>query len=254
MRFIQHGLISLTLGFLMAATAATSSATPAAPQNGVDYRTLDKPQSVDAGKKIEVTEFFWYSCPHCFSFEPHLAEWVKKHGDTIVFKRVPVNFRESFIPQQKLYYALEAMGKSDEMQSKVFHAIHVDHQNLDTDAAILEFVVKHGIDKQKFIEAYSAFGTQAKLKRALNLQEGYKIDGVPTIAIDGKYETSPSIVGSAMGSQPESVLASAALQVMDALVVKAQNEHKAVSAAPTHQPTHQPSLQPTPVKEVVKKK
>jgi thiol:disulfide interchange protein DsbA len=242
MRFIRHSLLSLSLGFLM----ATAGATPAAPQNGVDYRTLDKAQNIDAGKKIEVTEFFWYSCPHCFAFEPHLAEWVKKHGDTIVFKRVPVNFRESFIPQQKLYYALEAMGKSEELQGKVFHAIHVDHQNLDTDAAILEFVVKHGVDKQKFIEAYSAFGTQAKVKRALSLQEAYKIDGVPTIAIDGKYETSPSIVGSAMGSQPESVLATAALQVMDSLVAKAQSEHKLGAAVSAQQSA--------PVKEIVKKK
>ncbi len=242
MRFIQHGLLSLSLGFLM----ATAAATPAVPQNGVDYRTLEKPQNIDAGKKIEVTEFFWYSCPHCFAFEPHLAEWVKKHSDTVVFKRVPVNFRESFIPQQKLYYALEAMGKSEEMQSKVFHAIHVDHQNLDTDAAILEFVVKHGIDKQKFAEAYNAFGTQAKVRRALSLQEAYKIDGVPTIAVDGKYETSPSIVGSAMGSQTESVLATAALQVMDTLVAKAEAEHKIAAAVPAHQPA--------PVKEIVKKK
>ncbi len=242
MRFIQHGLLSLSLGFLM----ATAGATPASPKNGVDYRTLDKPQNTEAGKKIEVTEFFWYSCPHCFALEPHLAEWVKKHSDTIVFKRVPVNFRESFIPQQKLYYALEAMGKSEELQGKVFHAIHVDRQNLDTDAAILDFVVKHGVDKQKFIEAYSAFGTQAKVKRALSLQEAYKIDGVPTIAVDGKYETSPSIVGAAMGSQPESVLATSALQVMDALVAKAQAEHKAGAVVQAQQPA--------PVKEVVKKK
>ena len=240
MRFIQHGLMSLGLAFFM----TTAGATPAAPQSGIDYRTLDKPQSIEPGKKIEVTEFFWYSCPHCFAFDPYLAEWVKKHGDTIVFKRVPVNFRESFIPQQKLYYALEAMGKSDELQGKIFHAIHVEHQNLDSDAAILDFVVKHGVDKQKFIDAYSAFGTQTKVKRALTLQEAYKIDGVPTIAIDGKYETSPSIVGSAMGQQPEAVLATAALQVMDALVVKAQNERKAAVV---------PTKLPTPVKEIIKK-
>lgn len=241
MRFIQHGLLSLGLAFMM----ASAGATPAAPQSGVDYRTLDKPQNIEAGKKIEVTEFFWYSCPHCFAFEPHLTEWVKKHGDAIVFKRVPVNFRESFIPQQKLYYALEAMGKSEELQGKIFHAIHVDHQNLDTDAAILEFVVKQGVDKQKFIDAYNAFGTQAKVKRALSLQDAYKIDGVPTIAIDGKYKTSPSIVGNAMGRQSEAALASAALQVMDALVAKAHSERKLAAGEPT--------ALPAPIKVAAKK-
>lgn len=251
MRFLQTTLLSLGFAFTM----ASAGATPAAPQNGVDYRTLDKPQATEAGKKIEVTEFFWYSCPHCYAFEPHLAEWVKKHGDHIVFKRVPVNFRESFIPQQKLFYALEALGKSDEMQPKVFRAIHVERQNLDTDAAILEFVVKNGIDKQKFSDAYNAFGTQAKVKRALTLQEAYKIDGVPTIAIDGKYETSPSIVGNTMGKQTEAALAAAALQVMDALLVKAQKEHGATAAlaAPSASASAPPSKLAVPVKEVVKK-
>jgi thiol:disulfide interchange protein DsbA len=241
MRLLRQLISAAGLAIVMVAAAAT----PTAPQNGVDYRTLDRAQATESGKKIEVTEFFWYSCPHCFAFEPYLKEWAKKNGEHIVFKRVPVNFRESFIPQQKLYYALEAMGKADEMQDKVFHAIHVEHLNLDTDAGILEFVVKQGIDKQKFVEAYNAFGTQAKVRRALSLQEAYKIDGVPTIAIDGKYETSPSIVGNTMGRQPENVLATAALQVMDALLVKVHGEHGS-SAAPA-------AKLPAPVKHMVKK-
>ena len=255
MYFLSNTLRTTLLSLGLAFTMASAGASPAAPQNGVDYRTLDKPQATESGKKIEVTEFFWYSCPHCYSFEPHLAEWVKKQGDKIVFKRVPVNFRESFIPQQKLHYALEAMGKSDEMQPKVFRAIHVERQSLDTDAAILEFVGKHGIDKQKFSEAYNSFGTQAKIKRALTLQEAYKIDGVPTIAIGGKYETSPSIVGSTMGKQPEAALATAALQVMDALLVKAQKEQvaaaPAASAAPAAAITQVKMA--APAKEAVKK-
>ena len=241
MRLIQNMLLSLGLALTLGSTFAT----PAAPQSGTDYRTLDKPQPVEAGKKIEVTEFFWSSCPHCFAFEPYLAEWVKRHGDTIIFKRVPVNFRESFIPQQKLHYALEAMGKLEELQPKVFHAIHVDHQSLDTDAAILDFVGKHGVDKQKFTDAYNAFGTQAKVKRALALQEAYKIDGVPTIAIGGKYETSPSIVGASMGQQSEAKLAAAALQVMDALLLKVHSEHGGGAAAA--------SKLPEAVKQMVKK-
>lgn len=241
MRLIRQLISAGSLALVM----ASASATPAAPQNGIDYRTLERPQAVESGKKIEVTEFFWYSCPHCFAFEPYLKEWAKKHGDTIVFKRVPVNFREMFIPQQKLYYALEAMGKAEELQDKVFHAIHVEHLNLDNDAGILEFIVKQGIDKQKFLDAYNAFGTQAKVRRALTLQEAYKIDGVPTIAIAGKYETSPSIVGNTMGRQPENVLAVAALQVMDALLVKAHAEHHD-DAAPA-------AKLPVPVKHMEKK-
>lgn len=229
MRFIQQVLVSASLGLIMAAATAS----PTAPQNGAEYRTLNRQQPTDAGKKVEVTEFFWYSCPHCFAFEPSLAEWVKKNADNITFKRVPIAFRDSFIPQQKLYYSLEAMGKSEEMQRKVFNAIHVERQQIDTDATILDFVGKQGLDKQKFADVYNSFGMQSKVRQATSMQEAYKIDGVPTIAIDGKYITSPSIVGTAFGkSQPENVLATSTLQVMDALVAKAQAERKGATATP----------------------
>ena len=216
----------LSLGFAMVPAAQAS---PAAPVSGAEYRTLDKAQTTDAGKKIEVTEFFWYSCPHCNAFEPALEEWVKKQGEHISFKRVPVAFRESFQPQQRLFYTLEAMGKVDEMQKKIFHAIHVEHKNLDTEAAIADFVATQGIDRKKFVDVYNSFGVQSKLKRAMQLQEAYKIDGVPLVAIDGRYVTSPSIVGAALGSQPEAVLQSSTLQVMDWLMAKASKEHKAAS-------------------------
>ena len=239
----SHGFLQkliATLG-LSLGLIASAQATPAAPVNGADYRTLEKVQSTDAGKKVEVTEFFWYSCPHCSAFEPQLADWVKKQGDNIVFKRVHVAFRESFQPQQRLYYALEAMGKVDEIQKKVFNAIHVERKNLDNDAAITDFVVAQGIDRKKFTDVYTSFGVQSKVRRSVQLQEAYKIDGVPMIAIDGRYLTSPSIVGASIGNQPELALQSAALQVMDFLVAKSAKEHKAAaaaapaSAAPTHQ-------------------
>ncbi|MBC7514722.1 MAG: thiol:disulfide interchange protein DsbA/DsbL [Herminiimonas sp.] len=208
------------------AMVPAAQATPAAPVSGTEYRTLDKAQATDSGKKIEVTEFFWYSCPHCSAFEPALEDWVRKQGEHINFKRVPVAFRDSFQPQQRLFYTLEAMGKVDDMQKKVFHAIHVERKSLDTEAAIADFVATQGIDRKKFVDVYNSFGVQSKLKRAMQLQEAYKIDGVPLVAIDGRYVTSPSIVGAALGSQPETVLQSSTLQVMDWLLAKATKEHK----------------------------
>lgn len=228
MRFLKHALAALTLGLV----AMGASAAPNNPQNGVDYRTLDKPQQTDSGKKVEVTEFFWYSCPHCNAFEPDLEAWVKKQGDNIVFKRVPVAFRDSMIPQQKLYYALEAMGKVDEMHAKVFNAIHVQHQRLDTDNAIGDFMAKNGIDKKKFLDVYNSFGVQSKARRAAQLQGDYQVDGVPLVAIDGRFLTSPSIVGASMGNRPESVLFEGTLQVMDALVAKVAKEKNGSAAAP----------------------
>jgi thiol:disulfide interchange protein DsbA len=220
MRFLQHAFAALSLSLV----AIAASASPASPQNGVDYRTLDKEQQTDSGKKVEVTEFFWYSCPHCNAFEPSLEAWVKKQGDHIVFKRVPVAFREDFVPQQKLFYALEALGKVDEMQQKVFNAIHKERKRLDTDAAIADWVAQQGIDKQKFSDIYNSFGIQSKARRAAQLQTAYQVDGVPMVAVEGHYLTSPSIVGTGMKNAPEDALQAGTLQVMDWLVTKAAKE------------------------------
>jgi protein dithiol oxidoreductase (disulfide-forming) len=217
MRFIQHllAVIGLTL------VAVTAGASPTAPVAGTEYRVLDKPQPTDSGKKVEVTDFFWYDCPHCAAFDPSLEAWVKKQGDKINFKRVPVNFRDTFIPQQKLYYALEAMGKVNELHAKIFRAIHVERQQLDTDAQIAAYIAKQGIDPKKFADAYNSFGVQTKVQRATQLQAAYKVDGVPLLAIDGKYLTSPSIVGAGMGgNRPETILFDATTQVADWLVNK----------------------------------
>ncbi len=231
-RFLQKFTALFSFAVALGSAATLAHGSPAAPANGVDYRTLEKVQSTESGNKIEVTEFFWYSCPHCHAFEPALADWVKKQGDKISFKRVPVAFRESFQPQQKLYYALEAMGRADELQKKIFHAIHVERKPLDTDAAIADFVAAQGVDRKKFVDTYTSFGVQAKLRRATQLQDAYKVDGVPLIAIDGRYMTSPSIVGASLGRQPENVLHTSTIQVMDWLIVKAASERKATGSAP----------------------
>ncbi len=216
MHLFRHALAAISLGLL----AVSAGASPANPQNGTDYRTLEQAQPTDSGKKIEVTEFFWYNSSHCAAFEPQLSAWAKKQGDKIVFNKVPIAFRDSFIPQQKLYYTLEPMGKLDELTPKIFQAIHVDGQRIDTNDTILAYIEKNGIDKRKFLDLYYSFGMQTKLRRAAQLQDAYKIDGVPMIAVDGRYLTSPSIAGSSMAGQPESMYQAAALQVMDYLVAK----------------------------------
>ncbi|MDB5794628.1 MAG: disulfide bond formation protein DsbA [Noviherbaspirillum sp.] len=227
MRLIKHLFAALSLTLM----AASAGASPANPQNGTDYRTLEKAQATESGKKVEVTEFFWYSCPHCAALEPALQDWVKKQGDKIEFRRVPVAFRDTFVPEQKLFYTLEAMGKLDPVHLKVFNAIHGERQRLDNDAAITAFVTKQGIDKEKFLEVYNSFGVQAKVRRAAQLQTAYKVDGVPMIAIDGRFITAPSIVARSIGNQPESALHAATLQVMDVLVARVAKEK--ASAAPT---------------------
>lgn len=216
MRLFRHILAVISLGLL----AVPAGASPADPQNGVDYRTLERAQPTESGDRIEVIEFFWYNCPHCAVLESVLGAWVKKQGDRIVFRQVPIAFRDTLIPQQKLYYALEAMGKAEEMNPKIFQAIHVENQRIDTDKTILAFIEKQGIDKQKFLDTYNSFGVQTKVRRAAQLQEAYKIDGVPILAVGGRFLTSPAMLGASMVSQPESMLNAACLQVMDHLVAR----------------------------------
>ena len=216
MRFLAHLMAVISFGFI-----ATTSvmATPTEPVEGAEYLRLQNAQPTDTGKKIEVLEFFWYNCPHCFAFEPSLTEWVKKRGDSIVFRRVPVGFRESFVPQQKLYYTLEAMNRMD-VHKQVFEAIHSARQKLDKEEAILDFIDKQGVDRKKFLDIYHSFGVQSKVNRVRQLQETYRIDGVPTVVIDGQYITSPSIVGQTLRGASEQAMNAATLQVMDALIAK----------------------------------
>jgi thiol:disulfide interchange protein DsbA len=117
------------------------------------------------------------------------------------------------------------MGKTEELHSKVFSTIHVERKPLMKEDAIVDFIVKQGIEKQKFMDTYSSFGVQTLARRASQLQEAYKIDGVPTVAIDGRYITSPSIANAGLPpNQPEATMQAAALKVMDFLVARAAAE------------------------------
>jgi thiol:disulfide interchange protein DsbA len=164
---------------------------------GKDYLPLERPVATEAGNgKIELIEFFWYSCPHCNAFEPTFAQWIKTAPKDVVVRRVPVAFREDFVPQQRLFFALEAMSLLESLHAKVFVAIHVEKQPLNTETAIADWVAKQGVDKAKFLETYKSFGVASKLKRAVQLQNDYKVEGVPSFGIAGRFYTDGSIAGS----------------------------------------------------------
>ena len=167
------------------------------PEEGIEYVSLDKRVPTEVGDgKVEVIEFFWYSCSHCNAFEPAFAQWVKNAPKDVVVRRVPVAFREDFAPQQRLYFSLEAMGLLDKIHGKVFQAIHVERLPLSTDASILAWVEKQGVDKNKFADTAKSFGVASKLKRAVQLQNDFKIEGVPSLGIAGKYYTDGTLSGS----------------------------------------------------------
>jgi thiol:disulfide interchange protein DsbA len=165
------------------------------PQEGRDYLRLDKPQPVDDPSKPEVIEFFWYSCPHCFEFEPMLNAWSKRQGDKVVLKRVPVAFRDSMVPQIRLYYALESLGKLEELHQAVFNAIHRQRQPLDTLEQQAGWIAQFGVGKEQYAQHYNGFSTQSKTQRARQMADAYRIDAVPTLAVNGRYTTTASLPG-----------------------------------------------------------
>jgi protein dithiol oxidoreductase (disulfide-forming) len=185
--FSLAGSAALVSGLGYVTLAQAQAGTPSV---GVDYQRLDKSAPVDTpAGKIEVIEFFWYSCPHCNAFEPTLDAWIKRAPQDVVIKRVPVGFRPDFAPQQRLFYAIEAMGLVEKLHAKVFHAIHVERQRLDTPEAIADWVAKQGVDKTKFMEQYNSFSVASKQKRAVQLQDAYRVEGVPALGIAGRFYT-----------------------------------------------------------------
>lgn len=164
-------------------------------EEGFDYRILPIAQPVETKGKVEVIEFFWYGCPHCYDFEPELSSWVKRQPKDVVFKRVPVAFRDDFMPHSQLFYALEAMGKGDALNEKVMYAMHKENKRLLTESEIADWVASQGIDRNTFLATYRSFAVISKARAAKQMAEAYRIDGVPTIVMQGKYVTSPSIAG-----------------------------------------------------------
>ena len=147
-------------------------------------------------KDIIIYEFFWYGCPHCYNLEPTMDRIeADLEKDTKVVK-LPVALRDSWIPHAKLYYALKQMDKIDLVHNLIFEEIHLEDNRLNTEQQMIDFLGKHGIDTNKFIEKYNSFGTEARIKKASNLAKKYQIDSVPTIIINGKFLTSGSYVSS----------------------------------------------------------
>jgi thiol:disulfide interchange protein DsbA len=164
-------------------------------EEGFDYRILPIAQPLESKGKVEVIEFFWYGCPHCYDFEPELSSWVMRQPKDVVFRRVPVAFRDDFMPHSQLFYALEAMGKGDAFNEKVMYAMHKENKRLLTEPEIADWVASQGIDRNTFLATYRSFAVVSKARTAKQLVEAYRIDGVPTIVMQGKYVTSPSIAG-----------------------------------------------------------
>jgi protein dithiol oxidoreductase (disulfide-forming) len=182
------------------------------PEEGLDYIKLDKPAPTEAVKgKVEVVEFFWYGCPHCNAFEPQLDAWLKVLPKDVHFRRSPAAFRPEWVPQQHLYFTLEALNLVDALHKKIFYAIHVEKIGLDTKDQIMAWLPKQaikGLDMAKFTQTFDSFNVGSKATRATQLQQAYRIDGVPALGVAGQFLTDG---GKAQGMER-------ALKIVNALV------------------------------------
>lgn len=207
---------------VLGAAAAAAFATPLraqrqVPDAGIDYKVLDRPQPVEKPGRIEVMEFFWYGCPHCYAFEPPLAAWIARQPGDVAFRRLPAQFSPVWQQHAKLYYALEATGQLERVHRKTFDAIHIERMQLVQDAEMIEWAAKNGIDRERFTQALGSADVAARQSVARAVLGTYGVDGVPAMAVNGRFLTAPSIVGSH----------ERCLQVVDYLVEQERRARKA---------------------------
>jgi thiol:disulfide interchange protein DsbA len=201
----------LAIGALLPLVARAQTRAPA---EGTEFKLVQPPQPVETGNKIEVLEFFQYSCPHCFAFNPDLDAWRKKLPADVEYKRVHINWDNSTLNHTKIYYALEQLGRVNEVHEKVFTAIHLNKKRMLDPEEIADLMAANGIDRKQWLEVFNSFSIATKASKAMQVWRAYKIDGTPTLACDGRFLTSPSIVGSRGGS----------LAVMDSLIQRVRKE------------------------------
>lgn len=154
------------------------------------YIELKPPQPTEAGGKIEVIEFFWYGCIHCYNLEPALESWLKTLPPDAQFRRVPAVFNPRWEHDARIFYAFEALGLLQKLHRPFFDAIHQDRLRTDDPKALAQWLQKQGVDAQKFTDVMKSFSVHSKTQRAKLMTAGYRIDGTPSMAVDGRYTVS----------------------------------------------------------------
>ncbi|WP_374363556.1 thiol:disulfide interchange protein DsbA/DsbL [Pseudoduganella danionis] len=210
----------IALSLIIAALAAGPAiASPSNPVNGAEYRTLTQPQPTQKVEgKVEVIEFFMYHCPACYAVDAPLTAWAKQHEGKVNFRRIHLSSGDMRDFEAHLYATLEALQLQDALYGKVLQAWHQEHRRLRSDEENLNWALRNGIDKEKFLSAYNSFGVSMRLKSLARMAENYGVTGTPTIVVNGKYVTEPSVVAQANPELPRDQVVAAAIQVLDILV------------------------------------
>lgn len=193
----------------------TISSASAEVVDGKDFTILKNPQPTQDSSKIEVLEFFWYGCPHCYSLHPHLKTWLLNVPGDVSFRYVPAILRPNWVAAAKAFYAIEAMGIINELHDKIYDAIHRDKIDLNNEAVLFDWIEKNGVDKKKFENTYNSFSVQNQVARSTQMTRQYQLSGVPALVVNGKYLTSGR-----MGGTPQDTI-----KTLEALTNKVRNEN-----------------------------
>jgi thiol:disulfide interchange protein DsbA len=187
---LKKTLLVFSILFIFAGTACAETY-----EEGKHYQRVDQPKTIDSDK-IEVLEFFWYGCPHCYSFEPKLSEWKNKKPENVEFVRVPATFQPLWVLHARAYYALQMLGVGEDIHLKFFSEIHNKKNYMKTLDALTVFVQEHGVERSEFIDAMNSFTVENQVRKATKMVTDYKLNGVPAVAVNGKYLISASMAGS----------------------------------------------------------
>jgi thiol:disulfide interchange protein DsbA len=175
---------------LLAALALTGAAfLPVAvpAQQPVPFLELNPPLPTDAAGKIEVVEFFWYECPHCYSLEPRIEAWLKNLPKDVQFRRVPAMFNQQWALSGRVFYTLEAIGELDRLHKPLFDAIHKGGLKITNMKQLQDWLERQKVDLGKFNAAFKSFAVESRLKRALELTTASRIESVPQMMVNGRY-------------------------------------------------------------------
>lgn len=186
---VRGGLALLALACL----AGNSHAQDIRARQNIEYRLI-APQPVETGDRIEVIDFFWYGCPYCNELQPALEGWIRRKPADVALRRVPAILRDSWAPHARIYYALEQLNEVERLHLKVYYSYHVEKLHMSKPDVTVEWAIKNGIDRKRWLDAYSSPGVDAKVERARKLSEAYTVAVTPTLVVDGRYLTSGAYV------------------------------------------------------------
>ncbi|HEX6007161.1 MAG TPA: thiol:disulfide interchange protein DsbA/DsbL [Burkholderiales bacterium] len=158
----------------------------------VDYRLIE-PQPVTTGSRVEVIDFFWYGCPHCYTFQPALESWIRRMPADVALRRVPALLRDNWAPHARIYYTLEALGEVERLHQAVYHGYHVEELHMSKPDVMLQWAMRQGIDGRRWTEAYHSAKVTEKVERAKEMTNDYNVQGTPSLVVDGRYLTSPAM-------------------------------------------------------------